>query len=199
MATIELPQKELLDQLLKYDERSGKLFWLPRSPEMFEHGRRDADWRAANWNSKCAGKQAFAILSPNGYLAGKLGPRRFYAHRLIWRMVFDETPDDIDHIDGNRTNNRISNLRAVDRTANNRNSQYRRRSNSGHLGVYWNQAAKKWHASISVNNQQEHIGFFDHIDDAIAARKDRERYYGFSERHGYDDLSPNRVGDKGQP
>lgn len=193
MATKVLPTKCVLDQLLTYDPASGKLFWKARSAGMFADDGRDAEWKARNWNSKNAGKEAFAVLAPNGYLAGKLGPRRMYAHRIVWRMTHDECPDYLDHINGDRGDNRIVNLRAVTKLQNSRNAQFLP-PESGCVGVYWHLRAGKWAASIGLNNTKIHIGLFEDLSEAIAARKQRQNSLGFTERHGSRDGKKGGVG-----
>ena len=59
MATKPLPSQEVLRQLLRYEPETGKLFWRERTPDMFSADGRDPEWKARNWNSKLAGREAF--------------------------------------------------------------------------------------------------------------------------------------------
>lgn len=95
-------------------------------------------------------------------------------HRLIWQHIHGPIPSglQIDHINGVRTDNRISNLRLV---TNAQNSQNRitshRNSGSGVKGVTWNKVAMRWCAVIGYSGKQYHLGVFDTVDEAAAAYK----------------------------
>ena len=92
------PQEYLLDQF-RYDPTTGKLWW--RQPK---RGRR-------MWKSACYTNWA-------GYDVVCLDYQQFMAHRIIWKMMYNETPDDIDHKDQDKSNNRLDNLRDVSRSVN---------------------------------------------------------------------------------
>jgi hypothetical protein len=102
------------------------------------------------------------------------------AHRLVWLWAHSEwPPDDIDHINGNRDDNRFSNLRLASRTQNNANSQVRRDNTSGVKGVYWNRAGRCWQAQIGFQGRVLPLGSFATIEDARNARLAAEqRYFG---------------------
>lgn len=187
MAAKPLPSQEVLRQLLDYDPETGKLTWKARTPDMFSADGRDPEWKARNWNSKLAGQEAFNVLAPNGYLAGKLGPRRMYAHRLVWMWFHGRCPDYIDHINGDRTDNRLANLRETTKVKNQRNVRYTKPSKSGVVGVKWFKPASKWSVSIGCNGLSVWLGYYEDKLDAVAVRKEAERLLGFSERHGFED------------
>lgn len=108
-------------------------------------------------------------VKSNGYIAlwlkDKNGVRRkLHAHRVIWFMVYGEIPNlDIDHIDGNRTNNALTNLRSVDRTTNLQNIKKAKSHNksTGLLGAYKVSGKDKYTSSISVNKQHVYLGSYD--------------------------------------
>jgi len=192
MAQKVTPDQRLLLTLLDYDPGTGLLTWKARAADMFGEAERSKEHRAANWNSKNAGREAFGVISPNGYKAGKIGSDRFYAHRLIWKMVHGVEPEHIDHINGVRTDNRLVNLRSVPRVLNNRNM---RRSMRASLvpGVRPSLTAGKWVSVISLNNQTKHLGTFKSFDEAVAARKEAERQNGFHPNHGRSHAKPHRL------
>ena len=105
-------------------------------------------------------------------------------HRLIWKMVHGYWPKEIDHINGNRTDNRLSNLRECDRATNNRNTAVSKRNTSGVIGVSWYKETGKWRSNIKKSGKQIHLGLFDSLLDAVAARKSAERELGFHRNHG---------------
>jgi hypothetical protein len=85
------------------------------------------------------------------------------AHRLAWMMVTGSEPnDDIDHVNGIRSDNRFANLRTATRGENMQNERAARSSNksSGLLGVSWSKAAGKWAAGIKLNGKKRHLGLF---------------------------------------
>lgn len=113
-------------------------------------------------------------------IAGKL----YLLHRVIWLMVYGEWPGEVDHINGDASDNRLVNLRDVTHEENGRNQRLRSNNQSGALGVCWHKGSRKWRAVIVVNNKQIHIGMFADKVDAMAARKSAEKKYGFHNNHG---------------
>lgn len=163
-----MPTKEELCELFAYDEQSGILYWKPRAGRSMN-----------SWNAKNAGNPA---LNQNfkGYRRGGLLKRATLAHRVIWKMHFGDEPPEIDHINGNRSDNRLSNLRAVDRSQNQRNSSLRKDNSSGVVGVYWYAKYGKWLAKIG----NEHIGYFSDFGDAVRHRAAVAKERGFHDNHG---------------
>ena len=90
----------------------------------------------------------------------------------------------IDHIDGCRKNNRISNLRDVRHQDNGKNTKLPSTNTSGRIGVSWHKAAKKWGVSIKADDRPIHLGLFVSFEEACAARKAAEEKYGFHPNHG---------------
>jgi len=92
----------------------------------------------------------------------------YAAHRLAWFYVYEKWPMlEIDHIDQNPKNNRISNLRQATRSQNAQNISYTPRTHSGITGVVWDNI---WKAVITVNRKEIVLGKFSNIEDAIKAR-----------------------------
>ena len=175
-----------LRELLRYEPESGKLFWRPRPPSMF-FGNADCGVQgsAKAWNTRYAGRETFANTNRYGYLKGKILRITCLAHRVAWALYHGEWPSgQIDHINGVRTDNRISNLRCVSHTENQRNQKRSRRNTSGCTGVFWHSRTSKWCARIGVNSRSIDLGLFENKEAAIAARKAAERQYGFHPNHG---------------
>ena len=180
----DLPSPELLRKLLRYEPETGKLFWMERGVSLFNDGVQTAEHTCARWNSRLAGRPAFS-KSSHGYLRCSIFYRRYYAHRIIWAMVTSEWPSaQIDHINHDRLDNRIKNLRAVTNKENGKNQSMPCTNTSGTVGVGWHKASGKWRADIVSNGKQIRLGKFTDIKDAIVARKDAEAEYFYHRNHG---------------
>jgi len=181
MAAKPLPSQEVLRQLLDYAPETGKLFWRERPLEMFNAGRRNI---ATTWNSRFAGQEAFTAEDSFGYKIGLIFRAGYRAHRVIFKMMTGVDPDEVDHIDGDRANNRWVNLREADRITNNRNVCRRRDNRSGVTGIYWDQSSAKWRATINDGGKQTRLGSFACFGAAVRARKASLAKHGYSLRHG---------------
>jgi hypothetical protein len=160
-----------LRQLVDYDPDLGTLTWKPRDGN-------------ACFNSKLAGKPAFAQPS-DGYLIGRLGGKNYKSHRVAWAIFHGTWPDgQIDHINGDRSDNRIANLRCVANAVNSKNQKKRSTNKSGEPCVNWFARDQKWWVKITADGHQKHIGYFDTIRDAVSARNAAWKEHGFHENHG---------------
>lgn len=168
-----LPPPEILHELLRYEPETGLLYWKPRE------GKKQ-------WNTRFAGKQALSTTCKSGtYRRGYLLGKMTLAHRVVYSMVHNKQFDhEIDHINGDRLDNRPDNLRASSPAINARNNAIPSHNTSGVVGVAYRALCKKWRASITIENRQIHLGHFHTKEDAIAARKTAERANGFHENHG---------------
>lgn len=178
---------ELADRLLTYDSNTGKLFWKPRTADMFFSGTRHGGPEAAakTWNKRFAGKEAFASINNHGHRLGAIYRRRYSAHRVAWLLHFGALPSqDIDHINGDPGDNRIVNLRDVSAVENLRNQKKNSRNTSGVCGVTWDKRTGKWQAQIVIRQQNVFLGRFDDLVSAADARQRANVAYGFSPRHG---------------
>lgn len=160
---------ERLRQLLRYEPETGKLFWLPRAADEFQSAR-----SCASFHARFAGKQAFTANS-YGYRAGRVDNILYVAHRVIWAIIYGEWPaEDIDHINGDRADNRLANLRAASRSENLCNRGMSPRNTSGHKGVYFDAQSGRWRAHIKKSGRFHFLGSFDLLDEALAARRSAE-------------------------
>lgn len=131
-------------------------------------------WRVSRKGVQCVGAVA-GDKTWNGYWRIGVEQRRYMAGVLAFLYMTGEFPaGDVDHRDGERTNNRWSNLRVVPRSVNNQNQRKAQRHNkSGYLGVSPNR--KRWAASIVVNGAKTHLGTYDTPEDAHAVYVEAKR------------------------
>lgn len=180
MTKQNLPPIDYLRKRLDYDARTGQLVWRSATP---------CDWltpkACAIINTKYAGKVAATAINGWGYRITAIQGTGFLAHRVIWAIYYGDWPDaEIDHIDGDKLNNRIENLRSVDGVTNRRNMPIQKNNTSGHAGV--TRRGQKWVARIGSGRRgsRVHLGVFETKDEAVAARGKALKQYGYTERHG---------------
>lgn len=184
MAVRQLPDAALLRKLLRYDPETGKLYWLPRTPDMFQPGNRGSDAACRSWNAKCAGREALTTLDKQGYQTGGLFGRHAKSHRVIWKIVTGEDVEMIDHINGDKADNRWINLRSVNMAQNMKNAKQRADNEAGCTGVSLRKSTGHWRAYIAVDRRTHNLGTFVRYEDAVRARKTAERRFGFHPNHG---------------
>jgi len=131
--------------------------------------------------SSVAGSVA-GCLNSWGYLQVCTKGKTYKAHRLVWLIEKGVWPDELDHINGLRTDNRIENLREVTRKENLRNQKTRCTNSSGVMGV--GKEGGRWRARIRIDGRSIHLGYFERLEDAAKARKDADEKYGYHQNHG---------------
>lgn len=152
-----LPSRLTLNDLFVYD--NGRLLW-----------RNDGTGGVKSGNE--------AGYVNNGYRKVKVGSKLYFGHRLIWKLLYGEDPIEIDHINGDSLDNRITNLRSVTNDDNRRNMTRDKRNTSGVTGV--SRQKGKWRAQLS----REFLGLFDTFEKAVAARKEAELTADYHTNHG---------------
>lgn len=171
-----------LRQLFNYEPLSGSLVWRERPEAEFKTGL-----AYASFVSRCQRKEAGHLCS-DGYRAVVIGRQRYLAHKLIWLLVHGEWPEyplfEIDHINGDRADNRLVNLRKVSKSGNQRNAGRRKNNTSGVHGVNWKADKRngkgRWVARIWNGPRHVSLGTFDTLHEAQIARKAAERVLGFT-------------------
>lgn len=154
----ELTQ-EYLKQCLDYNPETGIFTWKERPREHFK-----SLLGCNSWNTKYSNKQA-GNLSKSGYIQILLGGKLYKAHRIIWFLVHGYFPDRIDHKNGIKYDNRISNLRECTHQQNVHNQRRPQSNNTtGFLGV--SKVGKKFQSRIILNGNFIHLGVFKTPEEA---------------------------------
>lgn len=124
-------------------------------------------------------------LISGGYLAVAIGRKERLLHRYLMGLGLEDTAE-VDHINGNRADNRRCNLRLATKSQNGANQKLRPDNETGVTGLWWDARRERWCASIGANRKKIPLGRFIRREDAIAARRAAEdKYHGsFAARHG---------------
>lgn len=173
-----LPTPQLVRSIIRYD--GTNFYWVSQPLEMFAN---EKSWAA--WNRLHAGQMVKVKRQTNGYNGVRIHRALIMVHRLIWVLHHGQWPKfEIDHINGDHTDNRIENLRDVPKSINMRNQKRRSDNTSGMPGVCWCAERRKWRVNIGTTARRVYVGQFARQEDAIAARKAAQAQYGFTARHG---------------
>ena len=176
MAKQKIPCPTALRLLLRYEPETGKLFFRKRALAWSTDKA-----QAMAWNAKYADKETFRSIGTNGYLMGYILGANKTAHRVIMAMHLGMWPTcDVDHIDGDRHNNRLENLRLATRQQNLRNTGSRKGSSSQFCGVGWDASRGKWTTYCTgPDGRMRHLGrFADEADAARAYDKAAREWHG---------------------
>jgi hypothetical protein len=139
---MKIPTQSRLKQLLSYDPETGQFLW-----------------QELRGNAKAE----YVGVNCNGYRRICVDGVRYFAHRLVWLYVYGEYPEGgIDHINRNKTDNRIANLRLATPAQNGANKTC--------AGVWWHKKNEKWVAMIQRGGAKIYLGSFVTRDQATAAR-----------------------------
>jgi hypothetical protein len=157
-----------LKEILHYDPETGIFKWLVHK------------------GSRALVGAIAGTIKPNGYLHINIDRKTYLNHRLAWLYVHSTWPQyEIDHIDGDKINNRLANLRDATRKQNAENQKLLIINTSGYRGVSWSKREKKWRAELKNDGKKMHLGYYEKLEDAaLAARKAREKF--FTHDHGRD-------------
>lgn len=168
-----LTHQRLLE-VLRYEPTEGRFYWLKKGRGV----RSSRNYQAGSFDA-------------HGYGQINIDGKVLKEHRLVWFYVHGEwPPGQIDHINHERRDNRIDNLRLVDNCENHKNRPMQKNNTTGHVGVSIHRGA--FVAKITVLGKQIHLGRFKLLCDAVAARGRANSEYGFHGNHG-DGFGQGRV------
>lgn len=184
MKTAGLIEITLLRTLLRLDPTTGRLYWLPRGEDMFrDWGGEHPHAHAARWNGQYAGREALAA-DHKGYRRGRILGRCYYAHHVVFALTHGRWPASLDHDNRDRSDNRAANLVERSQSQNMKNQALRQNNTSGVSGVNWNARMSRWIARINNKMDRLYLGQFESFEDAVAARLEAEKRYGYHPAHG---------------
>lgn len=155
MKSKPLPSLERILQSFRYDEKTGRFFWARN----VVGGNGGIQKRIGDNAGSCGA---------NGYMALNIDGMKYLAHRVAWYLVYGFEPNCIDHINGNKLDNRIVNLRNVTKSQNGHNRSAQRNSSSGIRGIGWDRERNKWRVQLKVG-EKRFIRRFDTLDEAKLA------------------------------
>lgn len=152
---------EMLREFIDYDPTSGEM-----------------RWKKVLSNRAVLGGICGGNTDSKGYARVCIGRRQYRAHRIAWALFYGTEPGGlIDHINGDRLDNRIANLRLATDAQNARNARIGRDNTSGVIGVVFHKRAKKWVAQITVNYKNLYLGLYPDIETATTVRRAAEQKY----------------------
>lgn len=171
----QYPSQEELLEIFFYDSDTGKLFW--------KTGRGGGIKAGAEARSK----------AKDGYLVVTMQHKTYRVHRIVWIILHGGIPEGklVDHLDGNRENNRPDNLRLVDDSENSRNRAKRSDNTSGVTGVYFDKKRGNWRVQVyNENHKKIMLGSYKNLEEAKRVRDEYlvwlEETFGiaYTKRHG---------------
>ena len=166
---IELSLLSALAKRVVYDIDTGVFFWLPK----FEATRKDKEWNTRYAGKICGSKTVRGYMCARFFFEGLV--HNILLHRLAWFVVKDECPGEIvDHINGIKSDNRLLNLRLIDKSGNGHNIKKEYANNkSGYLGVHGKSGS--WQAQIKHKGKSLHLGYFKTPQEAHVAYLNKKR------------------------
>ena len=162
----KLPDPELVRRLVHYCPETGHIHWMPRDVGHFSSLR-----LCKTWNTRFAGKRAFATVNDDGYLVGWILGFKIRAHHIAMAVAYGAWPEhEVDHKNGDRSDNRLENLRHATRAQNALNTGGRASRSSPYVGVSF-KTGRGWRARATINSVKQHIGYFSTEIEAAKARQ----------------------------
>jgi hypothetical protein len=159
-------------------DTNGNLIWKERPVKHFRSLK-----TSRLWNSIYPG--TLAGYDNKGRIYVNLNKSLFPTHRLVWALHHGSWPINIlDHIDGDPSNNAISNLRDVSLRKNAQNARIPKNNSSGYSGLSLDKRRSTWRVQIMANGKMNYFGSFKDKEQAIRARNEAYQQLGFTERHG---------------
>lgn len=159
---------EKMKHYLRYCPDTGNFYWLVKRTN----------------NSFANVGDLAGSLDENGYIRLTFDGKKHRAHRLAFVFMGQELPEQVDHVNGVRSDNRWVNLKESNPLQNAKNAKRRSNSKTAITGVTFSKKHNKWKARVNHKGETLYLGLFANLDDAIIARENANIKYGYSYRHG---------------
>lgn len=161
-------------QKVGYNQKNLKLPSMEYLRSLFEYHEDGYFIRKTHRGSQKAGSVVKGKTEKSGYKRMPISHNLYLTHRLIWMWHNGTEPEAIDHIDHDRLNNRIENLRPASKNENARHQVLPVNNTSGYYGVSWNGLMKggSWSANVCVNSKLISLGYYHNKKDAVMAYND---------------------------
>jgi len=153
--------QEELKKLLHYEPTTGVFTWRVRRQRI------------------AAGTIAGTIMN-RGYCRIHVNNKLYLSHRLAWLYVYGKLPKELDHINREKTDNRIENLREISHQKNTKNQSLRSDNKSGFTGINWHKCVNKWQVRLRTNGTNIQGGCFSSLKEAVLVRNRLEKQHGFN-------------------
>lgn len=146
-----------------FDYKDGNLYWKKKTSKE---------------SNICIGNKA-GSKNNYGYIQVSIKNKLYKVHRIIFCMHHGYLPEFIDHINKDKSDNRIENLREATKSQNSLNTKTRINNTSTAKNVYWHKPSKKWWVTLTINEKQKSFGYYDDFELAeLVAIEARDKYYG---------------------
>jgi hypothetical protein len=153
--------------------------------ELFEYKDGALFWKVSNNNFIQVGQKAGTSVNDSGYHIVGISGKTYRLHRIVFMYHHGYFPKNVDHIDGNRANNSIENLRPADDFQNSRNSRISKRNKSGVKGVCWANHVNKWLVQVRQGSSKKYLGLYDDLELAeLVAIEARNKFHKEYANHG---------------
>jgi hypothetical protein len=150
---------ENVKDFFSYEKSTGKLFW-----------------KVKRSHNALIGEEAGCVEKRHGYRVIRVLNHRYKAHRIVWLYVYGKWPSGIiDHINRNKTDNRVENLRDTTTQINNLNKGLSKASKTGIKNITWHTRDNRYRAAFTINGKQKHLGYFKSIEEAMSAVQSFDR------------------------
>lgn len=152
--------------------------------ELFEYKNGNLYWKISLNKKIIVGSKAGSI-GKLGYLSVQINKKKYKTHRLVFLYHYGYLPKEIDHIDNDKTNNNVDNLRQASRSDNMKNMGFHSKNKSGFKGVNWHKASNRWTVQLMVENKKKYFGIYQDLELAdLVAQEARNKYHKNFANHG---------------
>ena len=176
----ELPSVEYLNECFLYNEETGSLTWKKRPLHHFKNKiSQYMTWNRIYSDTIAGGNTRKSKNGESVYRVVYVNNKKYQEHRIIFKLINGYDPELIDHLNGIRNDNKISNLKSVNSQENSKNRRLAKNNTSGVLGVRFHNIKKRYVAETGKKSKM-----FKTFEEAYAYRKAWEKENNYHENHG---------------